>query len=243
MIWPTGRLSSSPCPASLSSIRSRVSELSRIAPCALTPSPEMVSLEGNFIRLLPPGVEQDPKKRRPTLPICTTLRRWLEEWLAPEALRYESTRREVETVPTLISWRGKPIEKIRGGFVRLKEIAGLTDPQIVPYTVRHTMITWIMRQRVPEWDREVWFGHKEPGNKTTAGYVHLDPDYLRPAAEATDAYFDALAPLVKRPLRARRVLDYARDDRQESVKSLDSLESNGARDRDRTCDPHHVKED
>jgi integrase len=210
------------------------------APCAITPG--MVNLPGNFVTLLPPGMQQNPKKRRPTLPLCATLRGWLEAWLQPEAMRYESSRRTIECMPTLITWRGKPIDNIKEGFVRLKDAAGLTDPLIIPYTVRHTMITWIMKQRVPEWDREVWFGHKEPGNATTAGYIHLDPDYLRPAAQATDAYFDALAPYVKMPLRVSCVSAYSQVVGAESVKPLDLLDSGGARYRDRTCDPHHVKE-
>lgn len=210
------------------------------APNEITPA--MVNLPGNYLTLLPTGQKQDPKKRRPTLPMCSWLRPWLEAWLRPEALRYESKRRTVERVPTLITWRGKRIDNIKEGFARLKEAAGLTDPLIVPYTIRHTMITWIMKQRVPEWDREVWFGHKEPGNQTTVGYIHLDPDYLKPAAQATDAYFEQLAPLVIRPLRATCVLAYSADDGVTGRKLLDLQDAVGARDRDRTCDPHHVKE-
>jgi integrase len=193
------------------------------APCEITAA--MVSLTDNFIRLLPLGVEEDTRKRRPTLPICRTLRPWLEAWTRPQALQYTSKGKGTIEVPTLISWRGKQIADIGEGFERIKKAAGLTDPKIVPYTVRHTMITWLIKNRVPEWDREVWVGHKEPGSATTAGYVHLDPDYLKPAAEATDDFFDKVGRIATIHLRVGCVSAYSQDIPREGGKSLFSAVS------------------
>jgi integrase len=176
------------------------------APLELQPGAPMLYLDNGYVDFLPPGRKQNPKKRRPTLPIPATLLPWLRQWTTEESLVYVMRKRKVDSIvrlDRLITFRGRRIRSIRQGFDLLKKRAGITDPKVVPYTIRHTMTTWFMRQRVPEWDREVWLGHKEPGNATTAGYVHLDPQYLAPAAAAVDAYFALLAPLLKRPIGLR----------------------------------------
>lgn len=170
------------------------------APLELMIGPPMIDLEHHRLNLLPPGRIQNPKKRKPVLPIVPTLLPWIRHWTSREQLIHRGKRGKVVDITRLITFRGKPIRQIGQGFEKLKRRAGIADPKVIPYTIRHTMTTWFMTQRTEEWDREVWLGHREPGSKTTAGYIHLDPDYLQSAAEATDAYFRQLMPLVKRPI-------------------------------------------
>lgn len=174
----------------------------------IRPTPPMVDLDNGIINLLPPGQQQN-KKRRPIVPVAQTLMPWLRRWTRREALVHEARRgkkTKVTQIDRLITWRGKRIKDVRMGFQRLKAAAGITDELVCPVTIRHTMTTWLVKQRVPAEQREIFIGHRMPGSETTAGYVHLDPDYLRDAAAAVDAYFDALASRLKRPLRVSSVL-------------------------------------
>lgn len=171
----------------------------------------MIDLENRRLDLLPPGATQNSKKRRPILPICATLLPWIRLWTQPENLKRTIKRGrnsgKVIDVTHLITYRGRPLQSIRQGFDTLKTRAGIRDPTVVPYSIRHTMTTWFMKQspRVDEWDREVWLGHKSPGSQTTAGYIHLGPEYLLTAANAIDAFFGELAPLVRKPIRMAAV--------------------------------------
>lgn len=159
-----------------------------------------IDFENKLIRLNPRGRAQT-KKRRPMVPICATLLPWLRDWTRKEALVHRGWRGDVTILERIITYNGKPLESIRDGFALLKERAGIDDPEVVPSSIRHTMATWMVKSRVYEWDREIMLGHREPGSKTTANYVHLDPDFLKDATAAIDAYFEQLQPMVKRPLR------------------------------------------
>lgn len=174
------------------------------APFEIQPRPPMLDMDNRRLNLLPPGKKQN-RKRRPVLPIVDTLLPWLRLWSSPEALVHQGHRGKVVAIDRLITWRGRRIKKIRQGFERLKARAGITDPEVSAVTIRHTMTTWLVSQGVPEWEREIWLGHRAPGSRTTAGYVHLDPGYLKHAAAAVDAYFDLLAPHLTRPLRVSSV--------------------------------------
>lgn len=169
----------------------------------IRPTPPMLDLEYGLIDLLPPEVEQEHNKRRPIVPIAPTLLPWLRLWTSREALIHETRRgTKIVHIDRLITFRGKHIKEIRMGFARLKARAGITDPTVVPVTIRHTMATWLIRQRVPPDQREIFLGHKLPGSDTTSGYVHLDPDFLSEAVRAVDSYLIELSKRVQRPLRA-----------------------------------------
>lgn len=141
----------------------------------LASTPPMLDLENGLIDLLPPEMEGEQEdKRRPIIPIAPTLLPLVKAWAA------EGER--------LVMYRGKRVKKIRMGFNRVKARAGITDPKVVPVTVRHTMITWLIKRKVDGDQREIFIGHKLPGSETTAGYVHLEPDYCNEAVVAVEAY-------------------------------------------------------
>jgi site-specific recombinase XerD len=168
----------------------------------LTTKSEQVNLLKLRLDMLPPGETQQPKKRKPMLTMPSTLVPWLRRWMQPEALVYTSKRKAIVRLSHLVTFRGKPIKRVRESFDMIKERAGITDPEIIAYTIRHTMSTWMAEMDVPDTEREMWLGHRAPGSKTTARYTHLKPEYLKNAAAAVDAYFDAIAPLVTaRPIK------------------------------------------
>lgn len=152
---------------------------------------EQIDLEHGLIHLNPEGRAQT-KKRRPVVPMATTLTGWVEEWLleAPRA--------------PIVHYRGEVLGSDTW-FDNLKKEAGV---DCVPYDIRHTVITWLVRKKVHPDSREIFVGHKLPGSSTTANYVHLDPEYLRDAADAVEDLFQALGPLVTaRDLCRTGVLD------------------------------------
>lgn len=169
----------------------------------ITTKPEQVDLAHNRLNLLPPGEQQIPRKRKPILPIPVTLRPWLRRWMQPEALVYKATRkgRSQVRLSHLITWHGKRLKKSRATFDLIKHEAGLDDPTLTPYVIRHTIATWMAELDVPDRQREIWLGHRAPGSATTARYTHLKPSYLKDAAAAVDSFFEALAPLLERPVR------------------------------------------
>jgi integrase len=169
----------------------------------ITTKREQVDLERYRLNLLPPGEAQKPKKRKPILPIPATLIPWLRLWMQPENLVYKVTRKTKSQLRLshLITFHGKRLTRARETFDLLKERAGITDPTVVAYSIRHTVATWMVEQGVPEREHEIWLGHRMPGSATTARYVHLKPDYLRNAASAIDSLFDVVAPLVTKPIK------------------------------------------
>jgi integrase len=88
---------------------------------------EQCDLQHGVIDLNPPGRPRT-KKRRPRVPMPAFLRPW------------------IETVPSghLVTYKSKPILKINGAWRAAREAAGLS-PEIMPYTVRHTMATELSR--------------------------------------------------------------------------------------------------
>lgn len=164
--------------------------------------PPMVDLEQKRLDLLPPGQEQDPKKRRPIQPIPESVLPWLALWTRKDKLLHVTTRKSWE-VTHLVTYKGRRIKRMTSAFDSMKTKAGITDPAVVPYSIRHTMATWFAKKRTATYDREVWLGHQEPGSRTTAGYIHLDPEYLQSAAEAIDELFITLNPLLDRPIVPR----------------------------------------
>jgi integrase len=148
--------------------------------------PAQCDLDHNLLHLLPEGRAEN-KKRRPSLPMCSTLRTHVERWVA-----------ESPTSP-LCAYKGEEMTSDTY-FDALKAEAGVDCNR---YAIRHTLITWLVRKGVPIDEREIYIGHRLPGSATTEGYVHLDPKYLSKAAEAVEELFQALAPLVtKRALIA-----------------------------------------
>lgn len=139
-----------------------------------------IDREAGILHLNPEGRAQT-KKRRPAIPMAPTLSGWVSEW-SPEG----------HTGP-VIEYRDKAMTSDTF-FDNLVKEAGV---ECCRYDIRHTVITWLVKKKVPPDEREIFVGHRLPGSATTEHYVHLDPDYLSGAAKAIEELFQALAPLVK----------------------------------------------
>jgi integrase len=119
------------------------------------------------IDLHPPGAPVSGK-RNPILPIVPSLMPWVAEPRAP----YVVERR---------------MKSLRASWAHARTCAGL-DRDVVPYTIRHTLATWMSEQNVPEGELVAWFGHGKEST-TRRWYVKrrvYRPDYLAAAAAAVE---------------------------------------------------------
>ncbi|MFT9400752.1 tyrosine-type recombinase/integrase [Acetobacter sp.] len=155
---------------------------------------EQCDLQHGVIDLNPPGRPRT-KKRRPRVPMPAFLRPW------------------IETVSSghLVTYKSKPILKINGAWRAAREAAGLS-PEIVPYTVRHTMATELITRGVAEIEVASLMGHAMPNLRTTGRYVHVRPDFLANARQAIEEVASAIDRVAARSmvnlnLRANSVLD------------------------------------
>jgi integrase len=149
---------------------------------------DQCDLTRNLIHLNPEGRLQT-KKRRPIVPISGTLKPF------------------IEAIPSghLVQFRGRPIQSIRTAWQKTIRHAGLPT-SISPMTLRRTMARELRRRGVQPWDLAGLMGHitKE---STTEIYAEYDPEYLKQAIQAIDAYLKEVDDRTKRnSLRASCVL-------------------------------------
>ncbi len=113
------------------------------------------------------------KKRRAIVPITHTLLPFLSN----------------ESVLRFVNWHGASIKSVKKGFAKIVQAAAL-NPEITPYSLRHTMASELRRRGVPMWEVEGLLAHKV--GRETETYAQFDPDYLSKGSQAIDAYFGAL---------------------------------------------------
>ena len=124
---------------------------------------------------LQPAEKAVSRKRQPILPIVPTLRAWLE---TAEGAR--------------VVGRGDKAIKLLWRAARAK--AGL-DSGVVPYSVRHTVATWLEEKDVAENQIDAWLGHAKLST-ARAWYIKrrvYRPDYLSAAAAAIEELLAQIA--------------------------------------------------
>lgn len=153
---------------------------------------EQCNFEHRFINLNPPGREQTDK-RRPIVPMAPSLVPFLEN--RPDG--------------PLVRYRDQAIKKINGIWRTTRAAAGLGD-DVVPYTIRHTMLTELEEQGVPDTIVSAVAGHNEhsvfrgsstnAGSRTTRRYIHRRLPSLQPAADAIENTLRQIMQATRRPL-------------------------------------------
>ena len=104
----------------------------------------------------------------------------------------------LEAVPEghhAVEFAGHAITTVEGTWRKLRR-AGL-DRTVVPYTIRHTMATYLMREDVRAEHVSMMLGHAITGNKMTNRYIHYQPDYISDAKLAIEGYMQKLQDVVK----------------------------------------------
>lgn len=144
---------------------------------------EQIDFDRKLIRLNP-SKRRQTKKWRPVIPMIETLRPWLEAAPDGPIIRHKGGRY------TKLGWDAI--------FKRMVKRAGLTD--VSPYVIRHTVATEMAQRGVPQLEIEMFMGHNLASKNITGHYIHVRPEFLKSAVKALEEYFEALAPMVTRPL-------------------------------------------
>ena len=137
---------------------------------------QSINWENGTINLLPKGMAESGTKRRPVVPIVSTIRPMLANI----------------PVGPLITYEGGPLKSTRSAFEKAVAKAGLEASGVNRYCIRHTVISEAMKRCSDPWQVEAFAGHRT-GHKTTARYVHWTKGYLAKAAAAIDEYFEDIA--------------------------------------------------
>lgn len=99
-----------------------------------------VDLErGEFIR--EPLGRSKTKKRAPTQRLHPALKAHIERW------NRNSISERGRPLRHLIEYNGEPVERINKAFRAVREAAGF-DADVVPHTIRHSVVSWAMQEGV-----------------------------------------------------------------------------------------------
>jgi integrase len=83
---------------------------------------------------------------------------------------------------SVVEWCGKPVKNVRRGFVAARDAAGLDD-KVIPHTLRHTAVSWYLRQGVPTSVVADYVGMSEHIMKKV--YKHHLPGAFNPIMDAS----------------------------------------------------------
>jgi integrase len=127
--------------------------------------------------LKPVGREQNDKYH-PRIAVAPIFAQHLAEWGA------------VTDAGHYMGHRGAIIES-KNFFKKYIHRSGVTD--CCPYTLRHTVASWLAGHGVPKWERNQFMGHQRPDGNTSDDYSHCDPKYMAHCAAAIQLLFEAVA--------------------------------------------------
>jgi hypothetical protein len=206
-----------------------------------------IDVNDGAIDLAPVGWVQT-KKRRPRQPFTQCLAGWLTTWMEEDFGRQAKARAEGGEPPssTLITYRGKKVATTKRAIRRAGTELGLVG--FSQYSFRHFMADQVKKslRGVPREHRSLWMGHVvRDGSRTTDNYESDDPHVLADVALATDCVIALIQEHCDRSLFAIEPLLNRKELERIGARAFPNTRKrqrvNGGRDRDRTCDPYHVK--
>jgi hypothetical protein len=119
---------------------------------------------GLYIRK--PAGKRETKKRQPTVRLPPSILAHCRRWKRANSLHVVEFHRE-------------PVRNIKTAWAKLIELAGPEFADVVPYSTRHTAITWMKQRSVPSWEVAGFAGTSEA--LIDRVYGHHDPNYLKNA--------------------------------------------------------------
>lgn len=146
-------------------------------------APKQVDTDHGIVHLNPAGRRQT-KKRRPDVPLTSTLR---------EAL----VRLPVRSGP-YVHWHGDRVESVKTAWRAMRSDAGLPE-WFVPKVLRHTVATELRRRGVSGWEVSALLGHtKGEAASTTGRYAKYAPEWMAASKHAIDDLMGEIAKGSKR---------------------------------------------
>jgi integrase len=80
---------------------------------------------------------RETNKRAPTVALPPRLLAHMRRWKRLGIAKH-----------SVVEWCGKPVKNVRRGFVAARAAAGL-DAKVIPHTLRHTAVSWYLREGTP----------------------------------------------------------------------------------------------
>lgn len=137
---------------------------------------DQFDLKRKLLDLNPPGRKQNPKKFRPTIPICRTLDTYCRDFPTGPVFVFQADQRKLTSSRSIA-------ESLEPSF----------PEGVTLYTIRHTIATELRSQGVPEFEVSAFLGHKPPGvSRVTLDYAKYRPEFMRKAADAIDSYWERI---------------------------------------------------
>jgi hypothetical protein len=150
---------------------------------------DRILFDRRLVKLNPEDRPQT-KKYRPIVPLTNTLAGWMRD-----------------RTGHIVTYKGQPIGGIRTAWHTLRDLCGF-GPEVIPYTVRHTMARVLRRAGVEPWEVSGMLGHMGAEGdqkfvsasemRTTELYAQYEADHDSEARKAIDGYFVELQKRVKR---------------------------------------------
>jgi integrase len=110
----------------------------------------------------------ESKKRRPTIPVPRRLLAHLRRWKRLGA-RYA------------VEWNGRPVRRVDESFRHIVNSIGL-EGQVIPHTLRHTCVTWLMQDGRDPWEVSGFVGMTISTLQRVYGHHH--PDHMEGVHQA-----------------------------------------------------------
>lgn len=129
-------------------------------------------------------VETETRKKRPPVRLGRRIRAHLRRWKRiDDEARAKASEEAGESVAThlhVVTYLGRPVQKIRSAWETAIDLAWLDD-KVTPHTLRHTRATWVMQAGVDLWEASGSLGMSP--KTLTEVYGHHHPDWQKKAAE------------------------------------------------------------
>ncbi|WP_088347067.1 MULTISPECIES: site-specific integrase [Rhodomicrobium] len=131
----------------------------------------MPSTEGGWFdleagRLYRKGLAKKATKKRQTpAKIHSRLLPHLYRWREADAAR---------GLTHVITYNGKPVEKLRRSWAAVRKRAGLDDDEVVQHTLRHSAATWLMQAGVSIFEAAGYLGMSPETLERVYGHQHSD---------------------------------------------------------------------
>lgn len=130
-----------------------------------------VDLEKGIFYRLPYGKKQT-NKRQPPNPLPRRLLAHMRRWHSKGLMNTH-----------FVEYRGMPIKtSIKNAYRTARSGAGLTD--VIPHSLRHTRVTWLLQNGVSTWDTGGFVGMST--QMVEKVYGHHCPNHLKNAVDAID---------------------------------------------------------
>lgn len=111
----------------------------------------------------------ETKKRRPPVPLPPRLLAHMRRWVRKGLINTH-----------FVEWGGKPVKSVKRSFQTAVEVAGL-EGHVIPHTLRHTAVTWLLLNGVSIWDASAFTGMSP--EMVSEVYGHHSPEFLKAAVE------------------------------------------------------------